>query len=183
MTELPLCSLSRLHIACRKVPPRRRLPRSNPRASMSSIRKRGWPMCSRASTNTACETSMPSCRGTGKNLPPPSPSPSPPYAANLPRPECLRPRPDAHRTSKRRIESMNSTREDQPRQPNFGKAAYRKPNEVGRLIDRLDQYRCIVTRSEKRAATISLWSRSTSPCHGPNTCVQVYSHETTRRRP
>ncbi|GJE28636.1 IS5 family transposase ISMra2 [Methylobacterium organophilum] len=41
---------------------------------------------------------------------------------------------------------------DQPRQPDFDKAAYRERSELERLIGRLEQYRRIATRYEKRAA-------------------------------
>lgn len=46
---------------------------------------------------------------------------------------------------------MIPTRTDQPRQPDFDKAAYRQRNRVERLIGRLKQYRRIATRYEKRA--------------------------------
>ena len=51
----------------------------------------------------------------------------------------------------RRIEPVIPTRKDQPRQPDFDKAAYRERNRVERLINRLKQYRRIATRYEKRA--------------------------------
>ncbi len=44
------------------------------------------------------------------------------------------------------------TRKNQPRQPDFHKAAYREGNKIERLINRLKQYRRIATRYEKRAA-------------------------------
>lgn len=54
------------------------------------------------------------------------------------------------------IEPVIPTRKDQPRQPDFDKAAYRERNRVERLIGRLKQYRRqyrrIATRYEKRAA-------------------------------
>ncbi|WP_342107768.1 transposase [Methylobacterium sp. SI9] len=56
------------------------------------------------------------------------------------------------RLRQRRIEPVNPTRRDQPRQPDFDKAAYRERNKVERLIGRLKQYRRIATRYEKRAA-------------------------------
>jgi hypothetical protein len=52
-----------------------------------------------ASTNTPRVTLIPCCRGTGSNLPPLSSSPTPPDAANLMRPERLRPRPHAYESS------------------------------------------------------------------------------------
>ena len=52
----------------------------------------------------------------------------------------------------RQIEPVIPSRKDQPRQPDFDKAAYRERNKVERLIGRLKQYRRIATRYEKRAA-------------------------------
>lgn len=60
--------------------------------------------------------------------------------------------PPARRLRQRRIAPVIPTRKDQPRQPNFDKAAYRERNKVERLIGRLKQYRRIATRYEKRAA-------------------------------
>ncbi len=60
--------------------------------------------------------------------------------------------PPARRQLKqRRVEPVIPTRKDQPRQPDFDKAAYRERNKVDRLINRLKQYRRIATRYEKRA--------------------------------
>ena len=59
--------------------------------------------------------------------------------------------PPARRRLRRRIEPVIPTRKDQPRQPDFDKAAYRERNKVDRLINRLKQYRLIATRYEKQA--------------------------------
>jgi transposase len=59
--------------------------------------------------------------------------------------------PARRRLRQRRIEPVIPTRKDQPRQPDFDKAAYRERNKVERLIGRLKQYRRIATRYEKRA--------------------------------
>lgn len=59
--------------------------------------------------------------------------------------------PARRRLRQRRIEPVFPTREDQPRQPDFDKAAYRERNKVERLIVRLKQYRRIASRYEKRA--------------------------------
>lgn len=59
--------------------------------------------------------------------------------------------PARRRLRQRRVEPVIPTRKDQPRQPDFDKAAYRKRNKVERLINRLKQYRRIATRYEKRA--------------------------------
>ncbi|KQO72203.1 transposase [Methylobacterium sp. Leaf88] len=50
------------------------------------------------------------------------------------------------------MEPVIPTRKDQPRHPDFDKAAYRQRNKVERLIGRLKQYRRIATRYEKRVA-------------------------------
>ena len=47
---------------------------------------------------------------------------------------------------------MIPNRNDQPRRPDFDKAAYRERNRVERLVNRLKQYRRLATRCEKRAA-------------------------------
>lgn len=60
--------------------------------------------------------------------------------------------PVRRRLRRRRIEPVIPTRKDQPRQPDFDKAAHRERNRVERLIGRLKQYRRIATRYEKRAA-------------------------------
>ena len=60
--------------------------------------------------------------------------------------------PARSRLSQRRIELVIPTRKDQPRQPDFDKAAYRDRSRVERLINRLKQYRRIATRYEKLAA-------------------------------
>jgi transposase len=59
--------------------------------------------------------------------------------------------PARRRLRQRRIEPVIPTRKDQPRHPDFDKAAYRQRNKVERLIGRLKQYRRIATRYEKRA--------------------------------
>ncbi len=60
--------------------------------------------------------------------------------------------PSARRRLKqRRIEPVIPPRKDQPRRPDFDKAAYRQRNKVERLINRLKPYRRIATRYEKRA--------------------------------
>ena len=46
---------------------------------------------------------------------------------------------------------MIPTKRDQPRDPAFDCAAYRRRNLVERLINRLKQFRRIATRYEKRA--------------------------------
>ncbi len=76
-------------------------------------------------------------------------------------PACVRPgggetgatpaHPPAAGLRQRRSEPVIPTRKDQPRQPDFDKAAYRERNKVERLINRLKQYRRIATRYEKRA--------------------------------
>ena len=58
--------------------------------------------------------------------------------------------PARRRLRQRRSEPVIPIRKDQPRQPDFDKAAYRERNKVERLIDRLKQYRRIATRYEKR---------------------------------
>ena len=60
--------------------------------------------------------------------------------------------PARRRLRQRRIKPVIPTRKDQPRQPDFDKAADRERNRVERLINRLKQYRRIATRYEKRAA-------------------------------
>ncbi len=60
--------------------------------------------------------------------------------------------PARRRLRQRRVEPIIPTRKDQPRQPNFDKAADRERNEIERLIGRLKQYRRIATCYEKRAA-------------------------------
>jgi transposase len=52
----------------------------------------------------------------------------------------------------RRIRAVIPSRSNQRRQPNFDRAAYRRRNQVERLINRLKQFRRIATRYEKRAA-------------------------------
>lgn len=47
--------------------------------------------------------------------------------------------PARRRLKQRRIEPVIPTRKDQPRQPDFDKAAYRERNKVERLINRLGQ--------------------------------------------
>ncbi len=59
--------------------------------------------------------------------------------------------PARRRLKQRRVEPVIPTCKDQPRQPDFDKAAYRERNKVERLINRLKQYRRIATRYEKRA--------------------------------
>jgi transposase len=53
------------------------------------------------------------------------------------------------RLRRRHIRPVIPTRKDQPRQPNFDRAAYRLRNKVERLINRLKQARRIATRYEK----------------------------------
>ncbi len=60
--------------------------------------------------------------------------------------------PTARRRLRRRhIRPVIPTKSDQPRQPDFDRAAYRLRNRVERLINRLKQARRIATRYEKRA--------------------------------
>ncbi|CAO4132901.1 hypothetical protein OFEAOIEE_LOCUS624 [Methylorubrum extorquens] len=59
--------------------------------------------------------------------------------------------PVRRRLRKRRIEPVIPSSKDQPRQPDFDKAAYRERNRVERLIGRLKQYRRIATRYETQA--------------------------------
>ena len=67
---------------------------------------------------------------------------------------------------RRGIGAIIPTRQDQPRNPHFDRAAYRERNRVERLINRLKQFRRVATRYEKRAcnylamvtiAAITLW--------------------------
>ncbi len=83
----------------------------------------------------------------------------------VPRPGRGRPRPRRtagdrgyssptarRRLRRRKVEPVIPTRRDQPRQPDFDKAAHRERNKVERLIGRLKQFRRIATRYEKPAA-------------------------------
>ena len=61
--------------------------------------------------------------------------------------------PTARRRLRRRgIRPVIPTKKDQPRRPDFDRAAYRQRNRVERLINRLKQFRRIATRYEKHAA-------------------------------
>ena len=60
-------------------------------------------------------------------------------AAQLPAPACVG-----------AIRPVIPTRQDQPRQRNFDREAYRLRNKVERLINRLKQARRVATRYEKR---------------------------------
>jgi|SRR6185437_4744866 len=55
------------------------------------------------------------------------------------------------RLRRRNIRPVIPTRQDQPRQPDFDRAAYRLRNRVERLINRLKQAHRAATRYEKRA--------------------------------
>ena len=60
--------------------------------------------------------------------------------------------PTARRRLRRRhIRAVIPSKSNQPRQPNFDRAAYRRRNLIERLINRLKQSRRIATRYEKRA--------------------------------
>ena len=56
------------------------------------------------------------------------------------------------RLRRRHIRPVIPSKSNQRRQPNFDRAAYRRRNQVERLINRLKQFRRIATRYEKRAA-------------------------------
>src|SRR5689334_16026060 len=53
---------------------------------------------------------------------------------------------------RRGIGAVIPTKENERRQPNFDRQAYRERNRIERLINRLKQFRRIATRYEKRAA-------------------------------
>jgi transposase len=55
------------------------------------------------------------------------------------------------RLRERRIAPVIPTRKDQRPQPSFDRKAYRERNTVERLINRLEQFRRIAIRCEKRA--------------------------------
>ena len=56
------------------------------------------------------------------------------------------------RLRQRHIRAVIPNKSNQRRQPDFDRAAYRRRNQVERLINRLKQFRRIATRYEKRAA-------------------------------
>jgi transposase len=59
--------------------------------------------------------------------------------------------PKARRSIRRRgITPVIPSKSDEPRDPTFDRAAYRRRNRVERLINRLKQFRRIATRYEKR---------------------------------
>lgn len=64
---------------------------------------------------------------------------------------CSSPTARRHLRS-RRIRAAIPSKSDQRRQPGFDRAAYRRRNLVGRLINRLKRFRRVATRCEKRAA-------------------------------
>ena len=53
---------------------------------------------------------------------------------------------------RRGIGAVIPTKENEQRQPDFDREAYRERNRIERLINRLKQFRRIATRYEKRAA-------------------------------
>ena len=53
---------------------------------------------------------------------------------------------------RRGIGAVIPTKENEQRQPDFDREAYRQRNRIERLINRLKQFRRIATRYEKRAA-------------------------------
>ena len=53
---------------------------------------------------------------------------------------------------RRGIGAVIPTKENEQRQPDFDRQAYRERNRIERLINRLKQFRRIATRYEKRAA-------------------------------
>jgi transposase len=53
---------------------------------------------------------------------------------------------------RRGIGAVIPTKENERRQPDFDREAYRERNRIERLINRLKQFRRIATRYEKRAA-------------------------------
>ncbi len=53
---------------------------------------------------------------------------------------------------RRGIDAVIPIKENEQRQPDFDREAYRQRNRIERLINRLKQFRRIATRYEKRAA-------------------------------
>jgi transposase len=58
---------------------------------------------------------------------------------------------------RRGITPVIPTKSDQPRQPSFDRAAYRRRNQVERSVGRLKQFRRVATRYDKRAVNYLAW--------------------------
>ena len=58
---------------------------------------------------------------------------------------------------RRGIPPVIPTKSDQPRQPSFDRAAYRRRNQVERSVGRLKQFRRVATRYDKRAVNYLAW--------------------------
>lgn len=60
--------------------------------------------------------------------------------------------------NRRRIKAVIPTRSNQPREPRFDKAAYRRRNMIERVVGRYKDYRGLATRYEKLAVNyLALW--------------------------
>jgi len=58
---------------------------------------------------------------------------------------------------RRGITPVIPTKSDQPRQPSFDRAAYRRRNQVERSVGQLKQFRRVSTRYDKRAVNYLAW--------------------------